>query len=403
MMTEKQSKGGKSLAGSLFTVLKVGIALFIAFPFIVVLFPLWYVYRWNEVREGRPEPEAPWGVLLSSHLGGAGGRGKRVGGSSRLRYLDEGEAEKGGQSSQDDKYGQDAPSGGHPNSRREGLSDRGSGALQEGVGQKREGVVGKSLEQGLPVVGTGRVALVTGGGRRLGAEMALMLAQMGFKVGIAYHRSRDLAEEVVDRIRERGGVAECLALDLTNPARIERFLNESERKLGPAALLVNNAALFRPTQPDGGSWEGLEQMFKVNLQGPLWLSFKVGAKMVERVGEGDGESGAGGMIVNVGDIWGERPLKDHAVYSSAKAGLIMATRALARDLAPDVTVNAIAPGAVLPPDDPSDGAGFQQMLNRTPLARHASPEAVLQALRYLLAAPYVTGEVLRVDGGRNLV
>ncbi|MBF0321849.1 MAG: SDR family NAD(P)-dependent oxidoreductase, partial [Magnetococcales bacterium] len=241
----------------------------------------------------------------------------------------------------------------------------------------------------------GGVALVTGGGRRLGAVLCRELSRIGFAVAVVYHQSEPAARRLAKSLRDQGGRAEALSMDLTNPARIATLVHEVERSLGPLRLLVNNAGVFAPTQSEAGTWEAMDAVFKGNLQGPLWLSLKAAERMRRH---------GGGSIINLADVWGERPLAGHAAYCAAKAGVIMMTQVLARDLAPDkIRVNAIAPGGVLPPDSPDDAAPFQVMLQHTPLASHAHPEAILRAVRYLLDAPFVTGEILHVDGGRRLV
>ncbi|MEO5331025.1 MAG: SDR family oxidoreductase [Magnetococcus sp. YQC-5] len=312
---------------------KIAVGLVLGFPFLVILLPLWVVYRWNEQRSGREVPLPPWHAIMPAPVE------KSENKTALLREQD---------------------------------FDPGSGVTPSGV------------------------ALVTGGGRRLGAVICRELARQGFRVGVVYHRNRDAAENLVEEIVQAGGRACALALDLSNPVQMDHFLREAESLLGGVPeLLVNNAALFYPTMVDEPSWETMSEMMRVNLQGPLWLSLRIAQRMSEH----------GGLIINIGDIWGERPLKGYAAYSVAKAGLLMATLALARELGPRVRVNAIAPGAVLPPEETTDSKkdAYRQLLARTPLAQHADPEAVVLAVRYLLSAQFVTGEILHVDGGRRLV
>ncbi|MEO5377666.1 MAG: SDR family oxidoreductase [Magnetococcus sp. DMHC-6] len=325
--------------------ISLAFAFVIGLPFVIFLLPMWYVYRWSEIRAGRKPPKPPWFELPV------------------FRHQQ-----------------QSVTSSVLPPKKvaLEGHHDLASVSI---------------IQAPMPVIGTGRVALVTGGGHRLGAAICLDLAALGFKVGVAYHQAEAAAQGVVEQIRAQGGQACALSLDLRNPARISSILNELERQLGPIDLLVNNAALFQPTQAEEESWEGLEGMMQVNLIGPFWLALQAGQQMGKR----------GGQMIQICDIWGQQPLKGYAAYSVSKAGLIMATRALARDLAPFVRVNAIAPGVILAPDDSEQAKAFHHSLGRTPLASQASPEAVIRALRYLLAADYVTGEVLSVDGGRRLV
>ncbi|MEO5363175.1 MAG: SDR family oxidoreductase [Magnetococcus sp. DMHC-8] len=241
----------------------------------------------------------------------------------------------------------------------------------------------------------GEVALVTGGARRLGAAICRDLAALGYRVAVVYHRSAGEADGVVADILARGGIARAFSLDLREAGQVTRLLDGVEQVWDVPGLLINNAALFAPTPLGAATWDGLEQLLRVNLQGPLWLALGVAERMKGRM-EGAGE---GGQIIQMCDIWGERPLAGHVGYSVSKAGLIMATRALARELAPAVRVNGIAPGAILPQEGEER---FRVMLDRTPLARQAGPEAVLQAIRYLLTARFVTGEILHVDGGRGI-
>ncbi|MBF0429001.1 MAG: SDR family NAD(P)-dependent oxidoreductase [Magnetococcales bacterium] len=254
-----------------------------------------------------------------------------------------------------------------------------------------------ATETPFPALSPGGVALVTGGGRRLGKTICKDLAQLGFRVGVVYHRSQKSAEESAAEINQAGGDAHPIFLNLADPTQIEDFLNESEYLLGKVPdLLIHNAALFQPTPVEDGSWDEMTSMIQVNLQGPLWLSLQTAQRMARH---------RGGQIITICDIWGERPLKGYTAYSATKAGLIMTTRSLARELAPAVRVNAIAPGAILPPDETTGqrAAAYHQLLAHTPLAGQADPSAVTHAIRYLLAAHYVTGEILHVDGGRQLL
>ncbi|MBF0426462.1 MAG: SDR family NAD(P)-dependent oxidoreductase [Magnetococcales bacterium] len=237
------------------------------------------------------------------------------------------------------------------------------------------------------------VALVTGGGRRLGALLCQELAGMGFAVAVAYQRAAEPAQRLAEAIRASGGEALALPLDLTNPDAAAVLLDAIAERLGPLRLVVHNAGAFAPTPVTGGDWSAMSTLFQINLQGPLWLSLQAATRM---------RANGGGQIIHIADLWGERPLAGHVAYCAAKAGVLMATQVLARDLAPLIRVNAIAPGAILPPDPPASAEPFQTLLRRTPLADHATPRAVVEAVRYLLAAPFVTGEILHVDGGRRL-
>ncbi len=316
---------------------KLAIAFVLGLPFIVFLLPMWYVYVWSGSREGRPDPVLPWRSMTRRE--------------PQSRVVEE-------------------------PARTETLRE-------------------------IPLAvapSAGGVALVAGGGKRLGGAVSRDLAALGYRVGVLFHQDRAAAEDCVAAIRQAGGEAEALGVDLTDPGRMESCLDEAERRLGGVPeVVVNCAGLLLPTDPAQPDWEEMNAVLRVNLQGPMWFAMRVARRM--RVADRQG------LIVQVCDIWGERPLVGHAAYSAAKAGLLMATQALAREVGPGVRVNAIAPGAILPPEGDSGplAEGFRKMLDRTPLAAHAGPEAVVHAVRYLLGARFVTGEVLHVDGGRRLL
>ncbi|MEO5371908.1 MAG: SDR family NAD(P)-dependent oxidoreductase [Magnetococcus sp. DMHC-1] len=344
------------------------------FPVLIILLPTWYLYRWTEIRAGRPAPVTPWHYLQTLLQ------------SRKAAYSLQMDGRELGGTFTDDFATNPDPEPAKPENQTENPGrPQQTPLLQATCGEKN------GLDTAMQCEG---VALVTGGGKRLGATLCQELARLGFAVAVVYHHSEPAARRLAKDLRSQGGQAEALAVDLANPARILSLLHDVERGLGPVRLLVNNAGVFAPTRTVDGSWEAMDALFKSNLQGPLWLSLKA-AENMRRHG--------GGLIINMADLWGERPLAGHAAYCASKAGLIMATQVLARDLAPQVRVNAIAPGGILPPDSPTDAAPFQTLLQHTPLAHHANPDAVLRAVRYLLAAPFVTGEILHVDGGRRLV
>ncbi|MBF0610665.1 MAG: SDR family oxidoreductase [Magnetococcales bacterium] len=230
-------------------------------------------------------------------------------------------------------------------------------------------------------------AVVTGGAKRLGALICQELASLGYDVAVVYHNSLPEAVELVEQLQAKGIKAAPFTVQLRHPQEMENLLQEVRSTLGDITLLVNNAAVFSPTHLQDGSYEAMEHLLRVNLLAPLWLTTLAQRQMAP-----------GGLIINMADIWGERPLRGHAAYSASKAGLIMATRAMARELAPRLRINAIAPGAILPSSQ--DETEFNQMVQRTPLGQQADPQAITKAVRYLVEADYVTGEVLHVDGGR---
>lgn len=328
-----------------FAGIKGALALFFALPFILLLLPLWYVYRWSEVRSGRREPKPPWDVIWSSQ------RKKSL--SKPFFTL-----QKSSTSQENESSSQS---------------------------QTRVSQISLPSRDG--------VALVTGGACRLGSLICRDLADMGYQVAVVYHQSKTEAESLVAQINKEGGKAEPFCVDLKNPQQIITLLNDVERVLGVPELVINNAGIFLPTNMDVVSWEEMALLWQVNVQGPMYLAMNAGIRMREK----------GGQIIQLCDIWGEKPLAGYAAYSVSKAGLIMATRTLAREMAPHVRVNGIAPGAVLSRDGVEKDLNFQRSLSRTPLASNSKPEVVLQSVRYLLTAHFVTGEILHVDGGRGLV
>ena len=238
------------------------------------------------------------------------------------------------------------------------------------------------------------VALITGAGRRVGAVTARTLHAAGYDLALHYRRSADDARTLADELeRQRGGSTLLLQAELADlpalPAMIERLLAH----YGRLDALVNNASAFFPTPLGTATPQQWNELFASNAQAPFFLSQAAIPALRE----------ARGSIVNMVDIYAERPLAEHPLYCMAKAALAAMTRSLALELGPDIRVNGVAPGAVLWPSDGKPYADQQAMLARTPLARAGSPEDVAGAVLWLLRdAPYVTGQIIRVDGGRTL-
>lgn len=237
----------------------------------------------------------------------------------------------------------------------------------------------------------GKVALVTGGGRRVGRALAEALAGRGVSVAVHYNETATGAEDVVRGITARGGRAVALRADLTRRDAPAALVEKVGEQLGALDVLVNSAAVmvrtpFGETDPD--AWDS---MFALNLRAPFFLS-QAAAPLLRR---------ARGAIVNIADLAAFETWPGYVPHGITKGGVVQMTRALARIMAPEVRVNAIAPGTVLLPDDWSetDSARLDQT---TPLKRQGSPADVAQALLYLLEADYVTGETIIVDGGRHI-
>jgi pteridine reductase len=236
----------------------------------------------------------------------------------------------------------------------------------------------------------GRVALVTGAGRRLGLAMARALAERGMTVAIHHHASADGADALRDEIVAAGGRAACFAGDLTDARAAAELPRRVVAELGGLDVLVNSAAVMHQVPFEQTTPEVYDATLDLNLRAVFFCT--QGAAPALRA--------ARGKVVNLADLGGLEPWPGFPAHSVSKAGVVMLTRVLARALAPEVTVNAIAPGAVLVPES-YDAAERERLARTTPLGRLGSPDDVIRALLYLLeGGDYVTGEVLVVDGGR---
>jgi len=239
-----------------------------------------------------------------------------------------------------------------------------------------------------------RVALVTGAARRVGAAIARALHARGLAVGVHYHGSRTEALALVDTLNAaRAGSAQAFRADLARADQARRLVADVVSSLGALDVLVNNASSFFPTPIDTVSEEQFDDLVGSNLKGPVFVSGAAAAPLRAR----------GGAIVNITDIHARYPLHQHPVYCAAKAGLESLTRSLARDLAPQVRVNGVAPGAILWPERGVGAAERAAIIASTELERVGAPDDIAGAVVYLaLDAPYVTGQILSVDGGRTL-
>lgn len=236
------------------------------------------------------------------------------------------------------------------------------------------------------------LALVTGGARRLGARCVRALVREGFDVAFTYHQSRDAAQALVERLQdEYDADVTAFEVDLRRPQECTELVSSVEAEMGPIGLLVNNAGVLVSASVDSASALDLDRCYETNLRAPYVLSLECGRRMVTR---------GGGTIVNIASTGALRPYLQHLSYSVTKAGLVMLTSALALALAPHVTVNAIAPGTIWLEGE--DEAGSKPDPSRIPLGEWGDPEDVEDALVYLATAPYVTGQVLGVDGGWHL-
>lgn len=237
------------------------------------------------------------------------------------------------------------------------------------------------------------VAIVTGAAVRIGRALALDLAASGWRVVVHYGRSREAAERTVEEIRGGAGEAICVAADLVeSQSAAETVFAAAEQHFGPVSLLINNAAIFEGGAlgaTDSATWD---RLFAINLKAPCVLS--------ERFVQGLGETGTG-QIINLADWRGLKLDPSRLAYSLTKQGLVALTRTLAATLAPRIRVNAVAPGPILPPPESTPDL-LARAAALSPLGRTGGPEDVVAAVRYLLEAGLVTGEVLTVAGGAQL-
>ena len=240
----------------------------------------------------------------------------------------------------------------------------------------------------------GKRALVTGGGIRLGRAIALALAGAGARVAVHHHRSAEGARQVEADIRSRGGEAFTVSADLTREDEVARmFARVDEYFEGRLDVLVNNAGVLERVELADMTLERWGRMFQLNVQSALSCALQARARML---------AAGGGAIVSLTDISAERPWRGHAHYCASKAALVSLTRSLALEWAPEIRVNAVAPGTVLPPEDMS-AEELARLAAHVPLRRLGEPTDVAQAVAFLCAGPpYLTGQVLAVDGGRSV-
>jgi pteridine reductase len=238
-----------------------------------------------------------------------------------------------------------------------------------------------------------KVALVTGAGVRLGRAMAQALADSGCDLVLHYGKSRREAQALAREIQKKGRRAEILKADLSSGKQALKLAKDAEKAFGHVDILVNSAAVFWPTPVERLNEKELDSFLSVNLKAPYILSSEIGRRMKKR---------GQGTIVNIACIAALRPWKEYVPYSISKAGVVALTQGMAKLLAPEVRVNAIAPGTVLPPESMSE-KDIRTLRERLPLKRIGSAQDIVEALLYLVRASFVTGQILCVDGGRSIV
>jgi pteridine reductase len=235
-----------------------------------------------------------------------------------------------------------------------------------------------------------RVALVTGSAKRLGRAVALRLAQEGADVVVHYHSSQAEARETVSEVEKLGRRGIALAADLASVSEIQRLFQQTFDHFGRLDILVNNAANFLPTEFASTSEKLWNESLDTNLKAPFFCA-QAAAPLLKQ---------SRGVIINFADIGGLLPWPGYIPHCVSKAGVIMLTKCLAKALAPDVRVNAIAPGTITMSEDPSEWE--TDFIRRTPLHRPGTTEDVADAVSFLVHSNFVTGQVLVLDGGRTL-
>lgn len=236
-----------------------------------------------------------------------------------------------------------------------------------------------------------KTLVLTGGAKRIGKALVLAFHKQGFNVCFQYRHSETEALALCELLNsKRNNSAFCFQCNLNDQTSLEQFIQKVNQSCKTIDLLINNASDFYPTPIQEASEKDWHALMDSNLKAPFFLAQAFSQKLKE----------AKGNIINLVDIYGDKPLKQHSIYSVSKAGLIMLTKSLALELAPDIRVNAIAPGAILWPENGQDNQ--QEILEKVALQRIGSEKDIVDAALYLNSATYVTGQIIQVDGGRSL-
>ncbi|MBT8422526.1 MAG: pteridine reductase [Gammaproteobacteria bacterium] len=239
-----------------------------------------------------------------------------------------------------------------------------------------------------------KTVFITGAARRIGASIARRLHSCGARIALHYRSSADDANALISELNEtRADSAAGFQLDLQTTDALPGLIADVLAWSGRLDVLVNNASSFFPTPLGEISEDDWQDLMGSNLKAPMFLSQAAVPALRE----------TGGVIINIVDIHARQPLRDHTVYGPAKAGLAMLTRSLAKDLAPDIRVNGVAPGAILWPEDGMTDTTKNSILQQVPLGRPGRPEDIADCVLFLVSeADYITGQVIAVDGGRSI-
>lgn len=238
-----------------------------------------------------------------------------------------------------------------------------------------------------------KVALVTGSAKRIGKQTALTLHQQGYDIVIHCNNSTTDAQTFMDELNaKRENSATYMQANLNHHDEVIELANSALKAFGRLDVLVNNASTFYPTEVDEVDQTIWDDLFASNLKAPFFLIQQLTEELTKR----------NGAVVNIVDIHADRPLKGYPVYCMAKAGLVMLTKSLSRELAPNIRVNGVAPGPILWHENELSEQDKQKVLDEVLLQKLGSPTDIAQAVSYLVQAEYVTGHILAVDGGRSI-
>jgi len=236
-----------------------------------------------------------------------------------------------------------------------------------------------------------KTALITGGAQRIGAQIAQTLHNDGYNIIIHYRHSKQAAETLAQKLNaQRNDSATTIQAELSNLDDI-KALSQGVKQLD---VLVNNASIFYPTSVEEATQDTWHTIMNTNLMAPFFLS----QSLTEALNK------TSGCIINIVDIHGERPLKNHAIYNISKAGIAMMTKTLAKELAPNIRVCGVSPGSILWPENEAELTDEQKnkMLNKIALRKQGSASDIANTVLFLANSPYITGQIISVDGGRTL-
>ena len=241
-----------------------------------------------------------------------------------------------------------------------------------------------------------KVALITGGAKRIGAHIAQRLHAANMNIVIHYRSSSKAARALQAELNAaRKNSCVLIQADLTEHSKLKAMVDETAEHMGRLDVLVNNASTFYPTPLTNAQEKDWDALFETNLKAPFFLAQAAAPHLKKH----------SGCIINLIDIYAERPLEDHPIYCATKAGLASLTRSFAQSLAPDIRVNGISPGAILWPEPThiqgQDEVAQKRLLSRIPLKRLGAPKDIANTALFLIESDYITGQIIQVDGGRT--